>query len=196
MSDFDAFLIRANRGDTIIFDVTVTRPPGLAATATVAGGAVTGVTVLNGIPTDGSLLTTAPLVAFYGGGGTGATATATIANGAVTGVVVGAGGTGYTSPPMVVLAPVDLTGAAIVCTGRRALTEAASAYLFRLTLGSGIDVTSAAQGRLRVTVPPSATSGLADWPTFFTDVEITESDGRVSTPAKGRIRLTPDASRV
>lgn len=44
-----------------------------------------------------------PTVKLIGGGGTGATATATIAAGKVTGFTVTAGGSGYTSAPVVVI---------------------------------------------------------------------------------------------
>jgi FtsP/CotA-like multicopper oxidase with cupredoxin domain len=65
---------------------------GATATATVAGGVVTAITVTNG----GQGYTTAPTVTIIGGGGTGATATATITAGVVTGIAVVTGGSGYT----------------------------------------------------------------------------------------------------
>ncbi len=68
-----------------------------AGTATIAGGAVTGVTVTN----PGSGYTSAPAVTFSGGGGSGAAGTATIAGGAVTGVTITNPGSGYTSAPAV-----------------------------------------------------------------------------------------------
>jgi hypothetical protein len=67
------------------------------ATATVSGGAVTGLTVTFG----GSGYTAAPTVTLTGGGGSSATATAQIANGAVTGLTITAAGNGYTSAPLV-----------------------------------------------------------------------------------------------
>jgi hypothetical protein len=76
--------------------VSVTTP-NAAATSTVSGGAVTGVTLIGG----GSGYTTAPAITFYGGGGTGATATATISGGVVTAVNIDNGGSGYTSSPTV-----------------------------------------------------------------------------------------------
>lgn len=64
--------------------------------ATVAGGAVTAITVVDG----GAHYTAAPTVTI-GGPGTGATATATVANGVVTAVNVTGGGSGYTVAPRV-----------------------------------------------------------------------------------------------
>jgi hypothetical protein len=72
-----------------------------SATATVAGGSLTGVTVFDG----GRGHVVAPTVTLIGGGGTGATATAVIAGGVVTGITVGAAGSGYTSAPRVILSP-------------------------------------------------------------------------------------------
>lgn len=74
------------------------------ATATISGGAVTGITLTNG----GSGYTTAPTVNFYAGGsivngGTKARATASISGGTVTGITINNGGTGYTSPPTVTI---------------------------------------------------------------------------------------------
>jgi hypothetical protein len=92
--------------------------------------------------------------------------------------------------------PVDLTGAELACTGRRDLEEAAASYVFRVETGSGISVTNAAGGQCRVTIPAAATAQLVDWPALYVDLELTEADGRVSTPLRGRLILTPDVSRV
>lgn len=91
--------------------------------------------------------------------------------------------------------PVDLTGATLVCTGRRTLEEAASAFVFRVATGTGIVVTSAPAGACRVTIPATATAALPDWPALYVDLELTEASGRVSTPLRGRLILTPDVSR-
>ncbi len=67
-------------------------------TATVAGGAVTGLTLVNG----GNYLTqngTFPLT--FGTPGTGATGTATLTNGVITSVALTAGGSGYTTAPTI-----------------------------------------------------------------------------------------------
>ena len=78
--------------------ITYTPQPTTPATATagVAGGAVTAVTVTGG----GSGYTGTPTVQFLGAG-TGAAATATVVAGVVTAVTVTAGGSGYSSAPVV-----------------------------------------------------------------------------------------------
>jgi len=91
--------------------------------------------------------------------------------------------------------PVDLSGAALVCTGRRALDEPAADFVFQLEVGSGITMTDPAAGLVRVSIPPEATAALPDWPSLYVDLQLTEPDGRVSTPLRGRLVLTPDVSR-
>jgi hypothetical protein len=71
---------------------------GAVATASIAGGAVSGFTVNPG----GAGYLTPPPVFIVGGGGTGAVGVATVNNGVVTGINLVFGGTGYTSPPTVV----------------------------------------------------------------------------------------------
>lgn len=62
----------------------------------------------------GSGYTSAPLVTFSGGGGTGATATATISGGAVTAITITNGGSSYTSAPAVTIAGGDGSGATAI----------------------------------------------------------------------------------
>lgn len=77
--------------------VTATNGTDATATATVASGAVTAVTVTN----IGSDYTSAPTVVFTGGGGTGATAVANMVGGSVVSVTIISGGTGYATAPAV-----------------------------------------------------------------------------------------------
>ena len=73
-----------------------------AATATVSGGAVTAITVIDGGEHYKSALP--PTVTITGGGGSGATATATVDSlGLVTAITITNGGSGYTSAPTVVI---------------------------------------------------------------------------------------------
>lgn len=72
-----------------------------------AGGTVTAVNVTSG----GSGYTSAPTVAFSGGGGTGATGTAVIDAGEVIGVNITNAGTGYTGTPTITFTGGGGTGA-------------------------------------------------------------------------------------
>jgi len=86
--------------------------PGTAptATATVAGGAVTAVTVGSG----GTLLGASTTVSFSGGGGSGAAAVPIINSaGVITGFTITSGGSGYTSAPTVAFK----SGAALAWNG-------------------------------------------------------------------------------
>ena len=76
-----------------------------SAIATVSGGSVSGIAVLNG----GSGFTSPPTVTLTGGGGTGATATANLTNGVVTSISVNPVGSGYTSAPTVTIGTSVLT---------------------------------------------------------------------------------------
>ncbi len=78
--------------------ITITTPVAVA-TATLSGGAINTVTLLNG----GSGYTTVPAVNFSSSGSTvQATATAVISGGAVTGITINSAGEGYTSVPTVI----------------------------------------------------------------------------------------------
>lgn len=83
-------------GDTTI-QWAVGWSDGKAAPTVAADGSLDAVTIGAG----GTGYTTAPTVAFTGGGGTGAAGTATVSGGAVTGVNITNPGTGYTSAPTV-----------------------------------------------------------------------------------------------
>ena len=65
-----------------------------------SGGGVASITVVG---SGGSGYSVAPTVILAGGGGYGATATATVSGGAITGFTVTAGGSGYLSPPTVII---------------------------------------------------------------------------------------------
>jgi FtsP/CotA-like multicopper oxidase with cupredoxin domain len=72
---------------------------GATATATVAGGSITGLTLM----TFGAGYTSPPGVYITGGGGYGAAAHTTVAGGVVTGIFLDWPGAGYTSPPTVTI---------------------------------------------------------------------------------------------
>lgn len=75
------------------------------ATATIQQSITYGVASVS-ILTGGADYDSAPVISFTGGGGTGATAQAQVDSGAVTSIVVIDSGSGYTTPPNVVITPV------------------------------------------------------------------------------------------
>ena len=81
--------------------------------ASIAAGAITGFTVIDG----GAGYAGTPSVVFLGGGGAGATATVTLAGDVVSVVNITAGGSGYTSPPLVVIENADNPVAQITANG-------------------------------------------------------------------------------
>lgn len=101
----------------------------------IVGGVVTGATVTAG----GTGYTSAPLVAFTGGGGSGATATATIASGVVTGITITAAGNGYTSAPTVSFSGGAGTGAAATAaTSGSSVTINCAYQQFKLVLNANV----------------------------------------------------------
>jgi hypothetical protein len=73
--------------------------------ATISGDAVTGVTMLNG-----GDYSSAPSVAFCGGGGSGADGTAVLTGRAVTSVTINSGGSNYSTAPSVLFGSSCSTG--------------------------------------------------------------------------------------
>jgi hypothetical protein len=82
--------------------------------------------------TGGNNYTTAPVVTFSGGGGTGATATATVSGGAVTAVTVTNAGSGYANYPSVTFTGGGGAGATAAAT---VPTPTALGFLFNLPAG-------------------------------------------------------------
>ena len=81
------------------------------------GSGVTGVSITSG----GSGYTSAPVVNFVGGGGTGATAIASISAGSVNNITITGKGSGYTSEPTITITGGGGTGAAATTTITNAL---------------------------------------------------------------------------
>ena len=104
---------------------------GAIATATVSGGAVTGITVTNG----GGGYHASPTVSIFHADGTGATATATVTNGAITSIAVTAGGSGYTSAPTIEL-ETDSHKSYVVDDG--AANEASDIYGYLVRVLTGV----------------------------------------------------------
>jgi hypothetical protein len=94
-----------------------------------------------------------------------------------------------------VAVPLDLTGATIVFTLKRNLDDADVDAVLQKTAGAGIAVTDAANGEALLTLNPADTTDLPAPRAFHYDVQVTESDGRVTTTAIGLLRLTADVER-
>lgn len=96
----------AGRGYTsvpsIVIDPPIRFPVPSTAVATVSKGVVTGITLIE--PGYGYAVTP-PSIQFFGGGGSGAAAAAIVQNGSLVQIHVTQGGGGYTSAPVVVIAP-------------------------------------------------------------------------------------------
>ena len=109
--------------------VAVAPPPSQAVGTAVLGtggssGWVVSVTVNNG----GGGYVGAPSVGFIGGGGSGAAYTAVLTNGAVSSFTLGNQGTGYTTPPTVVIDPPPAMAAVTTAFWRLGLWESADGY--------------------------------------------------------------------
>ena len=78
------------------------------ATATITGGSVSAITVVN----DGSGYTSTPHISLVGGGGSNATATAVLVGDVITAINITNAGSGYTSPPSVIVDPPIATATA------------------------------------------------------------------------------------
>jgi hypothetical protein len=89
--------------------------------------------------------------------------------------------------------PLDLTGATIVFTLKRDLADTDDAAVLQKTDSSGITVSApATAGLATLKLDPADTASLPAPRAFHYDVQVTESDGRVTTTAIGLLRLTAD----
>lgn len=92
---------------------------------------------------------------------------------------------------------VDLTGATIRVTGKEKLSDADGSAVFSLSSpASGIIIDDAVQGILTVTIAPVDTSSLNSNTSLYWDMQVTESNGRVSTPIRGRIEVVQDVTQT
>jgi hypothetical protein len=100
-------------------------------------------------------------------------------------------------PPNAV--PVDLTGARVWFTAKRAVADADGAAVIRLdnqALG-GVTVTSAVGGQFVVRSMPISTVNYPDTETEMVfDVQVLDAAGRVSTAERGTLSLLADVTRA
>jgi hypothetical protein len=104
-----------------------------AATASLTGDGVADSIVMDDVGFGYSSL---PQISFVGGGGVGATAVATLTNGSITGITVTNAGSGYTTPPTVVITG----GLAATVGSRQVTTYFANALAQYIPIATGIYV--------------------------------------------------------
>jgi hypothetical protein len=87
---------------------------------------------------------------------------------------------------------VDLTGASVRAHFK---SDLAAAPVFQKSLGSGIEIEgAAADGVVVLSIDPADTAALQQATTLYFDVELTESDGRVTTVAEGTLLVRLDVT--
>ena len=95
---------------------------------------------------------------------------------------------------------VNLTGAKVWFTAKRAFTDADSAAVIALsTTTGGVTILDAALGTARLVIPSSATSALTTpGPpsplTLVYDIQIREADGTITTVQQGRLNIRGDVT--
>jgi hypothetical protein len=177
---------------TVTADATTFAPGGGQVTLTAsivypAGtNGITGVVVKNG----GINYTTAPTVAFVGGGGTGATATATVSGGAVTAVSVTNAGSGYADFPAVTFTGGGGTGAT---ADAAFLTPTALGFLFNIPAGWALVSTGGAN--VPQTAPLVGTTATLEYAYTSFPANVASFTVTVSYPAGlvGNQTITPEA---
>lgn len=94
-------------------------------------------------------------------------------------------------------AAVDLTDADLTFTAKRRYSDADADAVVQKTLGDGIAVVGDAEdGEILVTLDPEDTDSLTRQTVLLCDVQLVESDGRVTTVASGTLTITPDVTRT
>jgi len=78
-------------------------------------------------------------------------------------------------------APLDLTGATLRFTGKRKIGDDDADAVVSVATGSGIVVTDAVNGEIRVTIPSDQTEALTKETVLLWDVQIVFLDGSVRT---------------
>lgn len=90
-------------------------------------------------------------------------------------------------------AAVPLTGASAECIGKRRWADATALFELTSSPAAGVELQPASvTGRVRVTIPPSATAALEAPSQLRLAVNVTESSGRV-TKYRGLLNIAPTA---
>lgn len=92
--------------------------------------------------------------------------------------------------------PVDLTGATLWFTAKRAKSDPDAVAVIAKSTASGITVTSASGGTATITIDPDDTSDLTSATALVFDVQLKESGGRITTVDSGTLRVTLDVTQA
>lgn len=83
----------------------------------------------------------------------------------------------------------DITGCTAKFTARR---YSGSDILIQKTTSNGIALTTPASGILTVTIEPQDTASFTEDLILAAEIELTETDGRVTTVARGKLMVVED----
>jgi len=91
--------------------------------------------------------------------------------------------------------PFDLTDCELQFTAKRRLTDPDEEAVIVKTSGDGIEVTNPTGGLATMTLTSADTAGLPAHRTgLYYDIQVTDSDGLISTPIEGRMTVRPDVT--
>lgn len=93
--------------------------------------------------------------------------------------------------------PYDLSGCSLYFTAKRRFTDDDSAAIFQKSVGSGITITSAAQGLFVVAIGSDDTISVEKVKTILVwDLELHDSAGKIYTIASGNLVINPDVTNL
>lgn len=91
--------------------------------------------------------------------------------------------------------PLVLTDRELTFTVKRRLSDSDDDALIQKTVGEGIVVSEDEPGVATITIDPVDTSGIANGPSLYWDIQV-QADDDVRTPLSGRLIVIPDATRT
>lgn len=92
--------------------------------------------------------------------------------------------------------PVDISSADMWFTAKHQLADADADAVFQKETGSGITLTTPASGIATVTISPSDTASLTRTTSLWYDVQLKQTNGRITTVQQGLLRLQLGATVV
>lgn len=91
---------------------------------------------------------------------------------------------------------INMTGYTVWMTAKNYISDVDLSAVFQKTLSSGITLTNATLGQVRVVLSPTDTSSLGDVTSYLHyDIQMKNGSGQIFTIIKGVITVTPDITR-